>query len=159
MFLVDFAPLFFEQARYHIAGIYDGGEEAHGFGPFSYKEYLMHILGHHEWGDNFLCGVIAHMWKQRVTVNIADTLAEIRYFHTAPLEKADIVLVHVGGCHYLGAGKLCCNRQLQWGFGISHVVGGTSRKIVFLSSISKVRNCCRWRVFVCRNFLLLRRRL
>ena len=40
MFLVDFAPLFFEQARYHIAGIYDGGEEAHGFGPFSYKEYL-----------------------------------------------------------------------------------------------------------------------
>ena len=114
MFLVDFAPLFYEQARYHIAGVYDGSENADFLGPFSYKEYLLHILGHFEWADNFLCGVIAHMWKQRVTLIIASTLSEIRYFHDKPLEDADLVVVYVGGAHYLGAGELCCKRRLKY---------------------------------------------
>ena len=45
------------------------------------------------------------MWQVTITSLNAETLGEIRIRHDRPIDKADIVIIHAGGDHYMGCGK------------------------------------------------------
>ena len=45
------------------------------------------------------------MWQVTITSLNAETLGEIRIRHDRPIDKADIVIIHAGGDHYMGCSK------------------------------------------------------
>lgn len=126
--------MIYPAVRTYIAGNYDGSADCSGLGPFSYKDYLRHLLNHAAWGDEMTVAVLAHLWRAKVTVVNARTLLETRYFHDDKLEDVDVVLVFNGYNHYLGTG------QFVFSFLFS-LVNLTELSIIGLrtSSISLVR--------------------
>ena len=74
-------------------------------GPFSFVTYCKHILQNKSWGDAHILTLISMMWQVTITSLNADTLGEICIRHDRPIDKADIVMIHAGGDHYMGCGK------------------------------------------------------
>ena len=74
-------------------------------GPFSFVTYCKHILQNKSWGDAHILTLISMMWQVTITSLNAETLGEIRIRHDRPIDKADIVIIHAGGDHYMGCGK------------------------------------------------------
>ena len=71
-------------------------------GPFSYLDYVEHILTPGTWGDQITLKLISLMWGVKVTVILMDTCSEIRIRHDQPLADADLVLI-LQGQHYSAA--------------------------------------------------------
>jgi len=80
-------------------------------GPYSYKEYLLHMLDEYFWGDGIILMVMSYMWNIRITVvslgvrpdgNNAPLM--MPYRHNKPLSGADIVLLFDGQQHYSSVG-------------------------------------------------------
>ena len=82
-------------------------------GPYSFLDYLLHLLERNSWGDYGVALSCSLMWQIRVTIVVVDTRGDneeewIRqelFRHEAPLQSADLVLVFCGGNHYVPAGK------------------------------------------------------
>ncbi len=58
------------------------------------------------WGDQLVLTALSLKYGLRVTILDANALIEHRFRHNYALENVDIVLVHNGRNHYLGACKL-----------------------------------------------------
>ena len=97
-----------EIARREKAGKIKAGQSADFRlpGPFSFVTYWKHILQNKSWGDAHILTLISMMWQVTITSLNADTLGEIHIRHDRPIDKADIVVIHAGGDHYMGCGKL-----------------------------------------------------
>ena len=78
-------------------------------GPFSFATYLHALLNPRFWGDEICLVGISMMWQVKITVLNADTLHTIRIRHTNILHRADMVLVHCEGNHYIPAVRRVVN--------------------------------------------------
>ena len=79
-------------------------EEYEEPGPFSIASYLEALLRPSFYGEELCLRVLSMMFKVRITVLNGDTLIPIKVRHTNVALKADLVLVHVHGCHYIPLG-------------------------------------------------------
>ena len=75
-------------------------------GPFSLATYCEHLLKDGTWGDMNSLMVISCLWQMSITSLNARTLHEIRIRHNMPLKNADVVVIHIGGDHFMGSGEL-----------------------------------------------------
>ena len=83
-------------------------QQAHDYrlpGPFSFVEYIEHIVTEGTWGDEHILTLISLMWQVKITILRANNLGEVRIRHNDRLTDADLVVVFIGGDHYMGAGK------------------------------------------------------
>ena len=81
--------------------------QAHDYrlpGPFSFIQYCEHLLTNATWGDEIVLVLISMLWQVTITVLNADTLGEVRVRHNRPMQHADLLVVFIGGDHYMGAG-------------------------------------------------------
>ena len=81
-------------------------------GPFSFATYLHALLNPSFWGDEICLVGISMMWQVKITVLNADTLHTIRIRHTNILHRADMVLVHCEGNHYIPAVRRVVNEGI-----------------------------------------------
>ena len=83
-------------------------QQAHDYrlpGSFSFVEYIEHIITDGTWGDGHIITLISMMWQVKITILTANNLGEVRIRHNDRLTDADLVVVFIGGDHYMGAGK------------------------------------------------------
>ena len=73
-------------------------------GPFSVHGYLDQLLKPGFYGDELCLLIISIMWKVRITILHAETLRAIKVRHMNVALKADFVLVHCSGSHYICLG-------------------------------------------------------
>ena len=73
-------------------------------GPFSIASYLEALLKPSFYGEEICFRIISMLFKIRISVLNGDTLIAIKVRHTNVALKADLVLVHVKGCHYIPLG-------------------------------------------------------
>ena len=73
-------------------------------GPFSVHDYLKSLLQPSFYGDELCLLIISMIWKVRITVLHAETLLAIKFRHMNVSMKADIILVHCSGSHYIPLG-------------------------------------------------------
>ena len=74
-------------------------------GPFSLVTYCEHLLKDGTWGDMNSLMLISCLWQVIVTSLYADSLLEVRIRHDMPLQNVDIVVIHIGGDHFMGCGE------------------------------------------------------
>ena len=74
-------------------------------GPFSLVEYLEYIWQDATWGDETFTAALSIMWQLATTVLNAEDLYEVRMRHDRPLGDTDLVVVHCGQNHFVGACK------------------------------------------------------
>ena len=74
-------------------------------GPFSLVTYCEHLLQDGTWGDMNSLMLISCLWQISITSLYADSLKEVRIRHDMPLQNVDVVVVHIGGDHFMGCGK------------------------------------------------------
>ena len=77
-------------------------------GPFSFCEWLEYIWQDGTWGDESVITALSLQWQLCTTVLNAEKLYEVRMRHDRPLEDVDLVVVHCGRNHYVGACKYFC---------------------------------------------------
>ena len=73
-------------------------------GPFSIHGYLSQLLKPDFYGDKLCLLIISMMWKVRITILHAETLRAIKVRHMNVALKADFILVHCSGSHYICLG-------------------------------------------------------
>ena len=73
-------------------------------GLFSVHAYLQSLLKPSFYGDELCLLIISMIWKVRITVLHAETLLAIKFRHMNVSMKADIILVHCSGSHYIPLG-------------------------------------------------------
>ena len=73
-------------------------------GPFSIHGYLSQLLKPDFYGDELCLLIISMMWKVRITILHAETLRAIKVWHMNVALKADFILVHCSGSHYICLG-------------------------------------------------------
>ena len=73
-------------------------------GPFSVHCYLSQLLKPGFYGDELCLLIISMMWKVRITILHAETLRAIKVRHMNVALKADFILVHCSGSHYICLG-------------------------------------------------------
>ena len=56
------------------------------------------------WGDENVLHLISCLWQISITILDADTLGEIWIRHNMRIAHVDLVVVFMGGDHYLGCG-------------------------------------------------------
>ena len=76
-------------------------------GPFSLVEYLEYMWQDGTWGDETFVAALSIQWQLASTVLNAEDLYEVRMRHDRPLAEVDLVVVHCGQNHYVGAEPLC----------------------------------------------------
>ena len=86
------------ESKYGVEG---GDVCAH---PISFKDYLRKLLTRSMWGDDVVLYSLSCIYDLKITVLNAHTMDEYRYRHNQPLASADMVLILMGGNHYLYAG-------------------------------------------------------
>ena len=74
-------------------------------GPFSLVEYLEYMWKDGTWGDETFVAALSIQWQLASTVLNAEDLYEVRMRHDRPLAEVDLVVVHCGQNHYVGACK------------------------------------------------------
>ena len=82
-------------------------EQAHDYrlpGPFTFAEYVQHLLTDGTWGDDHVLTLVSLLWQVKITILNAATLGEIRIRHNDRLSDAELVVVFIGGDHYMGTG-------------------------------------------------------
>lgn len=125
----SFPEFFFNYLHHNVASIYGqdrpteeeieqreregkiSAQQAHDYrlpGPFTFAEYVDHLLTNGTWGDDMVLTLISLMWQVKITILNASTLGETRIRHNERLTDADLVVVFIGGDHYMGTGK--CRR-------------------------------------------------
>ena len=93
------------QAKMADGTITDAEREAYSeTGPFSVHAYLQSLLKPSFYGDELCLLIISMIWKVRITVLHAETLFAIKFRHMNVSMKADIILVHCSGSHYIPLG-------------------------------------------------------
>ena len=75
-------------------------EEYEEPGPFSIASYL-EALKPNFYGEEICLRIISMLFKIRISMLDGDTLFAIKVRHTNVALKADLLLVHVGRCHYI----------------------------------------------------------
>ena len=121
-----FPQFFFDYLKFSLASLYgqdrpseeeiaqkekEGtitAEQAHDYrlpGPFSFADYVQHIITDGTWGDDHILTLISLLWQVKITVLNASTLGETRIRHDDKLADAELVLVLIGGDHYMGTGE------------------------------------------------------
>ena len=82
-------------------------EQAHYYrlpGPFTFAEYVQHLLTDGTWGDDHVLTLVSLLWQVKITILNAATLGETRIGHNERLSDAELVVVFIGGDHYMGTG-------------------------------------------------------
>ena len=74
-------------------------------GPFSLVEYLEYIWKDGTWGDETFMAALSMQWQLASTVLNAEHLYEVRMRHDRDLAEVDLVVVHCGQNHFVGACK------------------------------------------------------
>ena len=74
-------------------------------GPFSLVEYLEYMWKEGTWGDETFVAALSIQWQLASTVLNAEDLYEVRMRHDRDLAEVDLVVVHCGQNHYVGACK------------------------------------------------------
>ena len=74
-------------------------------GPFSVYAYLQNLLKPSFYGDEVCLLIISMMWKVHISVLHSGTLVAIKFRHLNISMKADIILVHCSGSHYIPLGR------------------------------------------------------
>ena len=74
-------------------------------GPFSVYAYLQNLLKPSFYGDELCLLIITMMWKVCISVLPSGTLVAIKFRHLNVSMKANIVLVHCSGSHYIPLGR------------------------------------------------------
>ena len=74
-------------------------------GPFSVYGYLDQLLRPGFYGDELCLMIISMIWKVRITILHAETLTAIKVRHMNVALKADFILVHCSGSHYISLGN------------------------------------------------------
>ena len=74
-------------------------------GPFSLVEYLEYIWKDGTWGDETFVAALSMQWQLASTVLNAEHLYEVRMRHDRDLAEVDLVVVHCGQNHFVGACK------------------------------------------------------
>ena len=93
------------QAKVADSIITDAEREAYSEpGPLSVHGYLQSLLKPSFCGDELCLLIITIIWKVRITVLHAKTLLAITFRHMNVSRKADIILVHCSGSHYIPLG-------------------------------------------------------
>ena len=146
----------------------DNIHDASSPGPFSFCEWMEYIWQEGTWGDESIITAISLQWQLCTIVLNAEKLYEVRLRHDRPLEDVDLVVVHCGRNHYVGAckyscfysfsftgnsvtcgsGRLSCGSQLQ----SVRILGaeGAAPKIVITVHLSSMYMYC----FVCSGMSL-----
>ena len=73
-------------------------------GPLSLFQFMKLVATDGVWGDENILHLISCLWQVSITILDADTLGEIRIQHNMRIPHVDLVVVFVGGDHYLGCG-------------------------------------------------------
>ena len=73
-------------------------------GPFSVYAYLDQLLKPGFYGDELCLLIISMIWKVCITILHAETLRAIKVRHMNQALKADFILVHCSGSHYISLG-------------------------------------------------------
>ena len=74
-------------------------------GPFSLVTYCEHLLKNGTWGDMNSLMLISCLWQMSITSINAKSLHEVRIRHNMPLRETDVVVIHIGGDHFMGTGN------------------------------------------------------
>ena len=74
-------------------------------GPFSFVSFLSHINTSGTWGDTFVLNILSCIWQMSITSLNCEELKETRYRHSVKLNDVDLVVLFVGGDHFMGAGE------------------------------------------------------
>ena len=77
-------------------------------GPFSIFTDLSSLLNPGFYGDELCLLLISMIWKVCITVLHAESLKDIKICHMNQSMKADFILVHCSGSHYIPLGMTCC---------------------------------------------------
>ena len=75
-------------------------------GPYSVYGYLNQLLQPEFYGDELCLLITSMIWKVCITILNAETLRAITVRHMNQALKADFVLVHCAGSHYIPLGNL-----------------------------------------------------
>ena len=98
---------FRDRVKEDLRGTYTGPrDDPDSPGPFSYAEYLDYMHRRGSWGDEIILLAISLMWKVRISVIYAETLAVKRIRHDHDLATTDIILIYAGRQHYSAVGKV-----------------------------------------------------
>ena len=93
------------RAKVNDGAITDAEREAYTEpGPFSVYAYLDNLLKPGFYGDELCLLIITMIWKVRITVLHAESLKAIKIRHMNQSMKADFILVHCSGSHYIPLG-------------------------------------------------------
>ena len=134
MRMVEHADFFLNYLRYALALYYGldrdytprqidererkgliSAKEAHDLrlpGPFSFVSFLSHINTSGTWGDGFVLNILSCIWQISITSLNCEELKETRYRHSVKLNDVDLVVLFVGGDHFMGAGEYLLKRRL-----------------------------------------------
>ena len=75
-------------------------------GPFSVYAYLKNLLKPSFYGDKLYLLVVTMIWKVYITVLHTKTLLAIKFRHMNQSMRADFILVHCSGSHYIPLGMI-----------------------------------------------------
>ena len=73
-------------------------------GPLSLYQFMKLVATDGAWGDENVLHLISCLWQISITILDAESLGEIRIRHNMRISWVDLVVVFVGGDHYLGCG-------------------------------------------------------
>ena len=75
-------------------------------GPFSVYAYLKNLLRPSFYGEEICLLVVTMIWKVHITVLHTKTLLAIKFRHMNQSMRADFILVHYSGSHYIPLGMI-----------------------------------------------------
>ena len=78
-------------------------------GPLSLYQFMKLVATDGVWGDENVLHLISCLWQISITILDAESLGEIRIRHNMRILQVDLVVVFIGGDHYLG-----CGMQVQY---------------------------------------------
>ena len=73
-------------------------------GPLSLYQFMKLVATDGAWGDENVLHLISCLWQISITILDAESQGEIRIRHNMRISRVDLVVVFVGGDHYLGCG-------------------------------------------------------
>ena len=104
LFIIENLDYFFNLLEIMIKSQY-GEENQEGIpGPFSFVEWLEHMLKSDSYGDEACLHVFSRMFQVPLVVINSDSLCSIRYRNKLELDKQELCLIYVDGNHYMPAG-------------------------------------------------------
>jgi hypothetical protein len=103
-FMASNASVFVEAQGAHIQGLYGlqvaEGEEAHD-GPFSFKQYMRHVMQQDKWGDAVCLVALSMLFSAKITI------VDVREFVCVPIRHGlevmrgvDMAVLYNGASHY-----------------------------------------------------------